>query len=709
MVSEYPKRRHSRWKACGVFCGILVVGLVVALAVVLVLGHKELEKRAVPPCASGDEYIDINEQDNPSVFSDLTAAELSSVMSYLHEQNELHLAKATLAGMNTSFIYLVELNIPNKTAVLDHLDKRGPVPERLAKVVIFRRDLAVPCIQEYEVGPLPNPTFHSIVYKNGNGCVPFAYRPITFVEFGAVYENIFIGEVEKKGRQLLLESFDATFTDCGRKCLKFYPTTVSTSNFGRVTRNFWFSINQDAGYHLLHPLDFKIMVNLDSRDAAGYKLVGVWYNQQLFDNMDDLVSAYNNNGVKKLKISFPEDNDFSSLHQRGKSFPTNPLRRPVQVEPDGKRYTIKGQHVEYMGWAFEYRMSTTTGPMLFDVRYQGERIAYEISLQEVAVFYSGSNPAQKFADYVDSMARLGIASKALVPGTDCPEISVFIPSRHITEDSTEPVTYENAFCIFEQSTGVPLRRHHSYTKHHGSFYGGMMDDVLTLRSIITVANYDYIFDFIFHQNGAVEVKAISTGYIVSSAFSPSENKYGFQIHDNIVGNVHHHLFNFKVDIDILGTSNRFETLDFKIESAPNGEFSTLESAQTYEQVYFQSNVRRTEKTGAFKFNFDQPKYLLFNNDQFKTKHGVPRSYRVAIGGMSKQTLPENRGHESSISWARYQMAVTKYKDTEKHSSSLFAAWDANDPVVRFQDFIDDDESIVDEVHLNVLMFVDSLN
>ncbi|XP_064608891.1 putative amine oxidase [copper-containing] [Liolophura sinensis] len=695
MVNEYPPRQKGRWKECGVVCGLLVVGLAVALAVVVVLKNKELEEKL---CASGDENIDISEQDNPSVFSDLTTVELRSVVAYLYQQTDLNVVKLSDATLSSSYIYLIELNVPNKTAVLNHLDNQADAPERRAKVVIFRGDLDVPRVEEYEVGPLPNPTFHTIIYRNGKDSVPFTYRPFTLKEYEGLGRYIFFAEIEQKGRRILLESFDASFIDCGTKCLTFYITPVSTSNYGKLTRNMWFWINHDVKYYALHPLDFKVLVNLDGTDPSKFKITKVWYNQQLFNSMDDLVSAYENNKVEKIVMKFPQvdESTFSTLNQRGEPFPSKPLRSPVQVEPDGKRYTIKGQHVEYMGWAFDYRMALSTGPMLFNVRYRGERIAYEISLQEIVVFYSANNPSHRFADFVDSISLIGSLSKALIPGSDCPDHSTFLPSRHVLEASSEPVVYENSLCIFEQATGVPLRRHHSYGKHAGWFYGGMMDDVLILRTILTAANYDYIFDFIFHQNGAIEVKAISTGYILPSVFSPSEKKYGFQIHDNILGNVHHHMFNFKVDVDILGTSNRFETLDLKVEAAPNQMYSELSSAQTYNQIYFQSNPRRTEKAASYKFNFDQPKYLLFNNDQFTTKHGVPRSYRVVINGMSKQTLPENSGHENSITWSRYQMAVTKYKDTEKQSSSLYAMWDAFQPVNRFQSFIDNDESIVDQ-------------
>lgn len=59
------------------------------------------------------------------------------------------------------------------------------------------------------------------------------------------------------------------------------------------------------------------------------------------------------------------------------------------VEPDGKRYTVSGHHVEYMNWSFDFRLRSSTGVQLFDISFDGQRIVYELSLQEAAAFYSG--------------------------------------------------------------------------------------------------------------------------------------------------------------------------------------------------------------------------------------------------------------------------------------------------------------------------------
>jgi len=124
----------------------------------------------------------------------------------------------------------------------------------------------------------------------------------------------------------------------------------------------------------------------------------------------------------------------------------------------------------------------------------------------------------------------------------------------------------------------------------------------------------------------------------------------------------------------------------------------------YHMTKFTRNLKETELQTAYKFNFDHPKYLIFYNEQEKNAYGNPKAYRILTKGVAKQLFAEGQGNEPSATWTRYQMAVTKHKDTERKSSSMFAYLDASDPVVQFQKYLDDDENIVDEVPFFALSF-----
>ena len=69
-----------------------------------------------------------------------------------------------------------------------------------------------------------------------------------------------------------------------------------------------------------------------------------------------------------------------------------------------------------------------------------------------------------------------------------------------------------------------------------------------------------------------------------------------------------------------------------------------------------------------------------------------------------QLFTEGEGVEPSLPWGRYQLAVTKYKETEKRSSSMYASFDGDgEPIVNFQKFIDDDEVLTDQVTFSLIL------
>jgi diamine oxidase len=151
---------------------------------------------------------------------------------------------------------------------------------------------------------------------------------------------------------------------------------------------------------------------------------------------------------------------------------------------------------------------------------------------------------------------LGLQDKGLVPDVDCPSHDTFTHASHVVESFEKTTTYKNAFCIFEINTGMPLRSHHSFSPVRGIFYEGMPNSVLVLRAILTVVNYSYIVDFIFYQTGALEVKTVSTGYILPTPYTAKAPNFGVHVSDNINGNLHHHMFSYKVDLDIEEGMNR---------------------------------------------------------------------------------------------------------------------------------------------------------
>ncbi|XP_045168957.2 putative amine oxidase [copper-containing] [Mercenaria mercenaria] len=671
----------------GIACICLLVGLLVVL-------QKDGDgKDKIVHCEVEDMFKHQTEPENPGVFEELTNKEIEGLKEYLYEQAGLDLVRPSKSKRNANYIFVAELHLPNKTDVIGHLDNGAAQPPREAKVIVIRGKQPDTWINELVVGPLPTPTYHKPL-PGINATLPYFYRPMTEEDYGSVTTSI-TNQVHETLGNLINNCFDAKLKDCGNKCIGFlYASSFSPASSGEQTRKTWYWLTYVVEYYTLHPVDFSVLANIKQ---DGVDIDVVWFKGNQYKSMNELTSLYTNGTVKCDPQTFPtvDKNLFSAPHRRGPIPETaNNKRSPVFVQPDGQRYNVNGRRVNYMQWSFDFRLSTSYGPQVYDVRFNNKRIVYELGVQEISVFYSGHSPQQRFSDYMDSAELIGPSAQGLVPGVDCPNHATFYDTKHITETSEIADVTKNVFCLFELNTGEPLRRHHSYYESEGKFYEGMENVILVLRTIVTVVNYDYVLDFRFYQNGVIEVKSMSTGYILANAFSEMERKYGFQLHDSIVANFHTHLFHFKADLDVNGQSNRYEFIDIKSETAPN-EFSKI-TRSTYSQGYIETSLKSTEKDAAYKFNFETPKYHIFYNNNTRDGYGNPMAYRLIHNGMVKQVIPEGHNKEPAISWARYQHAVTQQKDTEAHSSSMYSMFDTDDQVVNFLGYIEDDKSIKDE-------------
>ena len=200
-----------------------------------------------------------------------------------------------------------------------------------------------------------------------------------------------------------------------------------------------------------------------------------------------------------------------------------------------------------VGFSFYVGFTRDLGMQLHNVEFQGKRIIYELGLQEALAHYASIDPLQSTIAYLDSYYGFGPSSFELVSGFDCPSYATYMNVSFFASEVSH--THPNAICLFEYDPGYPIARHitatyTTVTKHAD----------LILRSVATVGNYDYMFEYAFHIDGSIHVTVRASGYIQGAYYAENE-EYGFHIHDTLSGDMHDHVINYKLDLDVLGTSN----------------------------------------------------------------------------------------------------------------------------------------------------------
>lgn len=666
----------------------------------LLLRHRDVIHTCQRPCdvISRSEYIDAP----LTPFSELTPEEVNIVLDYFAGQHpDFDVTDVTVAELGDNFIHLMEAVVPPKARVLDYLERGGPMPERTARVLVFRGNATPPVVEEYEL-PLSKPYRAKLAQTVSRKTrVPYSQKPFSRVEFRAVFSRLVPLVARQLGR-VMKESYGAMLGPrCKPRCLRLSMTPVNSAFLPPDRRAAWFWLAYDLEFYTLHPLDLQFLVDTTHTDSSQWTVKRVFYADRFFDSFEDLVGKYERGEINVTKVSFPaepEEELYSSLHLRGDPFPKDGRPAPVSIMPKGNRFKVRGSRVDYMRWQFTLRISPTVGLQLFDVRFGGERIAYEISLQEIAVLYTGYTPMSSVLFFADSAGLFGTRMRGMLEGEDCPYHAVYLDTRMFTSNDGGLRRFPRAICLFEHNTELSLRRHRAYSMS-GAFYGGLTDTVLVLRAFVSLINYDYILDYHFHANGAIEVNVGSTGYLATSFYLPPEDRYGTRVKQHVTAGLHQHLFHFKADLDIAGTRNNFTTWDVGVERKDDLWGDRVASGGTsHSQTYISKRVRRRESEACYHYDFSAPKYLLISGGE-ESELGHRRSYRVLPRGMSPALLPPGEGVEPSVPWARCQVAVTRHKDSEATSSSIFAMWDARDPVVNFTSYMADDEPIEDQVGL----------
>ena len=678
----------TKSRAIKVLIGILVL-LVIALVIAVIVISVNNPKISSSSTCSKASPLKAKYVKSHDLYRDLSKKELLQVRDYILSVASLNVMPYKDASITTNYIFLIELQNPIKDEAIAYLDNKGPKPSRVANVIIFKGAVSPPIVEEILVY-LDAPMKHQPNKFLTNRSIPYHARPTNKIG-GAVLVEI-IQNFGRKAHEILKESFEGyAITDCEDRCLTYGPMSPSAiPNSNELICFVWFQRNV-PGFSV-QPVGLELIIQGEGYDGSKWK-TKVYYNKKIFDSVDEFINSYKAGNISKINLPAPQGKDltYSSLKRRGEFQPSLPLRETEQFEPDGKRFTAENNHIEYMGWSFDFRVRTTSGAQLFDIRFNGERIVYELSLQEPGAFYSAWSPMQSYTNYLDSAWAIG-ANFELVKGVDCPKTATFFDVTYFT-DSSDPGTRRNAVCVFEHNLGKPLRRHFE-NDFEGSyeFYGGMAGTALVFRTISTPYNYDYIYDYVFYPNGVIEAKVSTTGYLQATFWTSEEDNYGNKVYDNVAGTLHDHIMNYKVDLDVAGRKNRYETITSNIENIASLWFPN----ERHIQKRLTRDLKKTELEAAYKFDFQHPSYLNFYNSAKNNVHGVRRGYRVQLNGILRQLYPENWQFTNGFSWSHYQLAVTKYKKTEERSSSIYNHNDMYNPVVDFKKFMVDNESIVDE-------------
>ena len=342
---------------------------------------------------------------------------------------------------------------------------------------------------------------------------------------------------------------------------------------------------------------------------------------------------------------------------------------PLNVEqPMGRGFRLDGQSVTWEKWNFHFRIDRRIGLVVTNVGYQdGERvrsILYEGSLSEIFVPYMDPGEDWFAKTFFDAGENGDNFSSSLEPGEDCPDNAVYFDQVY-QDWKGKPRLTPRAACLFEQPSGYMAWRHEAR-----SIVESRKMRELVLRTIGTFGNYDYVFDWIFEQNGTIRVRVGVTGFdekkaVKSRSAAEDENGeaslYGRFIAENTVGVDHDHFFSFRLDFDVDGTANSFVRDKLQVKRLPAG--SLRKSLWVAE-----SETAKTEDQAKIRISMEHPEIWRVINPNVKSPLGYPVGYELvpeenAVSLLLPEDYPQRRA-----GFTDYQVWVTPYRESERYAA-----------------------------------------
>lgn len=381
----------------------------------------------------------------------------------------------------------------------------------------------------------------------------------------------------------------------------------------------------------------------------------------------------------------PEDGwGYTEAEVEARTGALRPRSNPATLsQPGGTNVTIENGLISWDIWRFRARVDKRPGVVLSNIevrdRDRWRSVLYQAHLSEVFVPYMDPDDGWYWRTYMDSGEYgFGIFLSPLRAGVDCPAHATFLPAVVHTDEGA-PLSIPDAICIFERNIGDPAWRHFEIFAQSEAEQvpaEGRPATQLVVRSASEVGNYDYLVDYVFHQDGRIDVMVGSTGLdavkgaVVKSMHdegAAEETRYGTLIAPNLIAPNHDHYFNFRLDFDIDGQANSFMRTGLvpgkPEDGAPRRSFWVTEST-----------TARTELEGRYKINPDTPAMYHVMNMDAHGPLGHHPGYMI-VPGNSVAYSPFDFAGDMPMkrnAYVEYTLWNTPYSASERYAGGRFA-------------------------------------
>lgn len=363
------------------------------------------------------------------------------------------------------------------------------------------------------------------------------------------------------------------------------------------------------------------------------------------------------------------------------------VREPLAIGPSTlKRLHLEGNHVRWEHWDFRYSFNLREGLVLHRISYRDDAglrsICYRASISEMLVPYSDSSGTWSWREFFDEGEYgLGVLSEKVEPGRELPPNAVTIDAV-APDESLNLGAYPGRVFFYERDGGA-LFAHTQHDQGRESLIFARGKE-LVVGFLSTVGNYDYLYTWVFRQDGSFGFEAELEGLILNKTvsevacrlcadqsargpgvYTPSPgDRYGRLVYPNIRGIFHQHWINLRLDFDIDGAKNAVKEIN---TAAAPAEGADASRAFTANETVF-ATAKQAERSLDLSTNRT---WVIYN--PHKTKSPVsqePEGYAIAPGGNTVSAIPSARwGDETSFT--QRHLWITPFDPTQLYAAGKY--------------------------------------
>jgi primary-amine oxidase len=348
---------------------------------------------------------------------------------------------------------------------------------------------------------------------------------------------------------------------------------------------------------------------------------------------------------------------------------------PIHLtQPEGAGFTLEGNEVRWQNWQFHLRLDARLGLIVSLVRYQDQdqlrSVLYQGSVSELFVPYMDPDLGWYFRTYMDAGEYgVGKFTAPLEPGADCPTNAVLIDAV-LADDKGAAFPQPRAACLFEREAGEIAWRHFEVV--NGQTESRKARE-LVVRFIAAIGNYDYLFDWVFCQNGSIrvrlgtsgveQVKAVKSRTLADDA-DGSDLSYGRLVAPHTLAVNHDHFFNFRLDLDVDGSENSLLVEALKPKRL--GPQSPRQSIWVVEP-----RTAKSEQEAKLHVMMEKPALWRAINPNVRGPLGYPVSYELVPGHVAFSLLSADDFPQRRAGFTDYQLWVTPYRSEERYAGGMY--------------------------------------